>query len=144
MKTGTPKQKTALTEITIPYHLAIPTILCIVGLVTILYFRQGLFSNNKGLWVSVTVFLVIYFFIVGSATYYDIYYQWDLNRYDLDNDGFFGAQEITKDQEAAMQRLINDVGRNFSFVTGLIVALVVSGTVYLGGRLKTRLVKRMS
>ena len=88
-----------------------------------------------------TVFLVLYLFIVGSATYEDIYYQWDLNRYDLDKDGFFGGQEVTKDQEAAMQRLTSDVGRNFSFVTGFIFALVISGTVYVVGRLKTRLVK---
>ena len=88
-----------------------------------------------------TVFLVLYLFIVGSATYEDIYYQWDLNRYDLDKDGFFGGQEVTKDQEAAMQRLTSDVGRNFSFVTGFIFALMISGTVYVVGRLKTSLVK---
>ena len=88
-----------------------------------------------------TVFLAAYLFVVGSTTYDDIYYQWDLNRYDLDKDGFFGGQEITKDQEAAMQRLTNDVGRNFSFVTGFIFALVISGTVYLFGRLKSRLIK---
>ncbi len=88
-----------------------------------------------------TVFLVAYLFIVGNATYDDIYYQWDLNRYDLDKDGIFGGQEITKDQEAAMRRLTNDVGRNFSFVTGFIFAFILSGTVYLFGRLKSRLIK---
>ncbi len=88
-----------------------------------------------------TVFLAAYLFVVGNATYNDIYYQWDLNRYDLDKDGIFGGQEITKEQEAAMQRLTNDVGRNFSFVTGFIFALLLSGTVYLFGRLKSRFVK---
>ncbi len=96
-------------EITIYYHLAIPTTLCIVGLGTIFFYRQRLFPKDKWLWTSVTVFLVAYLFIVGNATYDDIYYQWDLNRYDLDKDGIFGGQEITKDQEAAMRRLTNDV-----------------------------------
>jgi hypothetical protein len=90
----------------------------------------------------VTVFLAVYLFIVGSSMSYDIYYQLDLNRYDLDKDGFFGGQEITTEQEAAMQRLTSDVGRNFSFVTGFIFALVISGAVYLFGRLKSKLMKR--
>jgi len=130
-----------LSEITIPYHLAIPTIICIVGLGTILFSRERLFKKDKWLWTSATVFLAAYLFVVGNATFDDIYYQWDLNRYDLDQDGFFGGQEITKDQEAAMQRLTNDVGRNLSFVTGFIFALFISGTVYLFGRLKSRLIK---
>jgi hypothetical protein len=130
-----------LSDITIPYHLAIPTIICIVGLGTILFSRERLFKKDKWLWTSATVFLAAYLFVVGNATFDNIYYQWDLNRYDLDKDGFFGGQEITKDQEAAMQRLTNDVGRNLSFVTGFIFALFISGTVYLFGRLKSRLIK---
>ncbi len=125
-----------MSEITIPYHLAIPTILSVIGLGTILYFRQRLFSKNKGLWTSVTVFLIAYLFIVGSSTYDDIYYQWDLNRYDLNKDGLFSGHEITEDQKAAMQRLINDVGRNFSFITGFIFATVISTTVYIFFRLR--------
>lgn len=82
-------------EITIPYHLATPTIICIVALVIIFIYRKKLFLKNKLFWISLTVFLVLYLFIVGSATYGDIYYQWDLNRYDLDKDGMFGGEEIT-------------------------------------------------
>jgi hypothetical protein len=84
----------------------------------------------------VTVFLIIYLLVVGSSTYYDIYYQWDLNRYDLDKDGFFGGQEITNEQQAAMQRLTNDVGRNLSFITGFIFAGIISAIVYLFARPK--------
>ena len=130
-----------MNEITIPYHLAIPTVICIVGLATILLFQRRLFARNKRLWTSVSVFLVVYVLVVGSSTFYDIYYQWDLNRYDLDKDGFFGGQEITRDQEAAMQRLTSDVGRNLSFITGLLLAGIISTTVYLFGRLRP-LIKR--
>jgi hypothetical protein len=72
----------------------------------------------------------------------DIYYQWDLNRYDLDKDGLFGGQEITDEQKAAMQRLTNDVGRNFSFITGFIFAGAIGTMIYLLGRLKGLITKR--
>jgi hypothetical protein len=62
-----------------------------------------------------------------------MYYQWDLNRYDLDKDGFFGGQEVTREQQAAMQRLINDVGRNFLIFTGLIFSFVISVAIYFAG-----------
>jgi hypothetical protein len=124
-----------LDETTIPYHLAIPTIMCVVGLVAILVHHKKLFNKNGLLWSSVTVFIVLYALIVGSAAYNDIYYQWDLNRYDLDKDGFFGGQEITKEQEVAMNRQIHDVGRNFSFMTGFIFAGIISTFIYVLGKL---------
>ena len=74
-----------------------------------------------------------YAFLVGGATYIDMYYQWDLNRYDLDKDGFFGGQEITKEQKAAMSKLVNDTGRNFSFITGLIFSFFISAASYFAG-----------
>jgi hypothetical protein len=124
-----------LDEITIPFHLAIPTIISGVALGIILNYRKKLFLFHKLAWASVAVFLTIYFLIVGSATYEAIYFQWDLNRYDLNKDGLFGGQEITNESQAAMQRLTNDVGRNFSFITGFIFAGVISITIYVLGRL---------
>ena len=128
-------------EITIPYHLVIPSIICIVGLGTIVCFRKKLFSRNKVLWISVTVFLVFYLLVVAVATYDDLYCQWDLNRYDINEDGIFSGQEITEEQKAAMQRLTNDVGRNFSFITGFIFAFIISLVVYGMGILFTKLKK---
>jgi hypothetical protein len=128
-------------EITINYYLLIPTIISIMALGTIFYFRKKLFSKRKLLWTSLTVFFVVYLFVVGSAIYDDIYYQWNVNRYDLNKDGLFNGEEITNEQNLAMQKLINDVGRNFSFVTGFILAVAVSGAVYIIGQLKTRFVK---
>ena len=126
-------------EITLPYHLAIPTIICVVGLVIILIYRKRLFSKNKLFWTSLTIFLVLYLFIVGSATYDDIYYQWDLNRYDLDKDGMFGGEEITAEQEEAMRKLTSDTGRNFSFIIGFVFASIISTVVYILGRLTLKL-----
>jgi len=94
---------------------------------------KKLFKKDKLFWLSISIFLVIYFYIVGGATFLDIYYQWDLNRYDLDQDGFFGGAEITAEQEEAMRKLINDTGRNFSFITGFVFAALVSVAVYILG-----------
>jgi hypothetical protein len=90
----------------------------------------------------VTVFFALYLFVVGSALYNDIYYQWDLSRYDLDKDGIFGGNEITEDQKAAMLRLTSDVGRNFSFITGFVFALTIAVAVYVFGTLTSALLKR--
>ena len=128
-----------MTEITVPYHLATPTIICIIGLLVILVYRKRLFTSNKLFWTSFTVFLVIYLLIVGGATYEDIYYQWDLNRYDLDKDGMFGREEITTEQEEAMRKLTSDTGRNFSFITGFVFAAIISTVVYILGRLSLKL-----
>ncbi|MBK9793106.1 MAG: hypothetical protein IPP60_08390 [Sphingobacteriales bacterium] len=126
-------------EITIPYHLVIPTIICLVGLGTIIFYRKRLFTKNKLIWTSVTVFLVLYLFIVGMATFDAIYYQLDLNRYDLNKDGMFGGKEITNEQNEAMRKLTSDTGRNFSFITGFVFALIISTAVYISGRVFLRL-----
>lgn len=81
---------------------------------------------NKALWISLVVFFLVYGGILGSATYDDIFYQWDLNRYDLDKDGFFGGAEINSAQEEASSKLSNDIGRNASCITGLIFATILS------------------
>jgi hypothetical protein len=125
-------------EITINNYLLIPTIISIMALGTIFYFRKKLFSKRKVLWTSLTVFFVLYLLMVGSALYDDIYYQWDVNRYDLNKDGLFNGVEITNEQNLAMQKLINDVGRNFSFITGFVFAVAVAGGVYIIGRLKMK------
>ena len=126
-------------ETTIPYHLVIPTIICLVGLGTIIFYRKRLFTKNKLIWTSVTVFLVLYFFIVGMATFDAIYYQLDLNSYDLNKDGMFGGKEITDEQNEAMRKLTSDTGRNFSFITGFVFALIISTAVYISGRVFLRL-----
>lgn len=129
-------------EITIPYHLAIPTVICIVGLMTIFLKRKTLFVKNKLLWTSITIFLCLYLLIVGTATFDSIYYQWDLNQYDLDKDRMFGGKELTNEQNEAMRKLTNDTGRNFSFITGFIFALIISLAAYICGVIIKRITKK--
>ena len=130
-----------MNEITIPYHLVLPSIVCLIGLLAITISRRKLLSKNKLLWISIITFLIIYLFIVGTSSYYAIYYQWDLNRYDLDKNGVFNAAEITDAQQIAISKLISDTRRNFSFITGFIFALIISITVYIFGRIRLRIKK---
>lgn len=128
-------------DISIPYHLFIPTITCFTGLLTILFFRKKLFTKNSILWISITTFLILYLFIVGSSTFQTIYYQWNLNTYDLNKDGMFGGAEITEAQNVAMRKLSSDTGRNLSFISGFFFALIISTYVYLLGRVIVKLRK---
>lgn len=130
-----------MSELTIPFHLAVPSVLCLIGLILVLIWRRRLFTGGRRtvLWVSITIFLLIYLTIVGTCTYDDMYAQWELNQYDPDRDGFFSGEEITSQQAAAMQRLTNDVGRNFSFITAAIFAFGVSAVVFVVGRLAVAL-----
>ncbi|PKV67000.1 hypothetical protein [Pontibacter ramchanderi] len=131
-----------MSPITVPYHLLIPTVASIAVLLLILVRRERLLrtQSKKSYWVSLVIFLATYALIVGGATFYDIYYQWDLNRYDLDGDGFFGANEVTPAQEAALRKLTNDMGRNLSMITGLVFSAMVAIAAYMVGMIRSKAV----
>jgi len=124
-----------MNSVTIPYHLAVPSLICIFFLILIRIKRKALFINNlrKWTWISLTVFLATYLFVVGTALYDDVYSQWAINRYDINKDGFFSEDEITPEQKEAMFRLTNDLGRNLSFFTGLVFGFILAVPTYLVG-----------
>ena len=103
-----------MTPITLPYHLLIATLVGFtIAIFLFLKSKQTLFNKyESSIWVSGIVFWVVYTLIVGSALILDLYYQWNLNQFALDKDGFFSGRELTTDQEIAMQKLVNDIGRN--------------------------------
>lgn len=43
--------------------------------------------------------------------------------------------EITKEQTKAMKLLINDVGRNFTFLTGIIFSGLIATLVFVLGKI---------
>ncbi len=126
-----------MTEISLPYHLIIPSLISILILGAIILKRKKLFVNGrwKWFWISTTIFFGIYLFIVGEATYSDLYCQWTVNKFDLNQDGFFSGEEITPEQQKAMKNLINDIGRNFSFITGVFFSGIVSLFIFIGGKI---------
>jgi len=121
---------------TLPVHLSIITvvIICLLGFIG-LKRKKFFISKKKSFWLAVVVFLSVYLLILGLAIITDVYYQWNLERYDLDGDGFFSGKEQTKEQQVAMQKLTNDVGRNFSFITGFIFAFIIGILTYICSKL---------
>ncbi|MBC3846419.1 hypothetical protein H8K90_08510 [Winogradskyella echinorum] len=132
-----------MNEITLPYHLIIPSIISILILGIIFLKRKRIFGIGKlkWFWISLTVFFLFYLFIVGGATFDDIYAQWNSNKFDLNQDGFFSGNEITPEQQEAMRNLTSDTGRNFSFITGLIFSGIIALFVYGIGKI-TELIKK--
>lgn len=124
-----------MNEITLPYHLIIPSIISIFILVIVFFKRKRLFKNKKlkWFWISLTFFFLFYLLIVGQATYSDIYAQWNLNKFDLNKDGFFSGKEITTEQKVAMRNLTSDTGRNLSFITGIIFSGIIAFFIFIIG-----------
>lgn len=127
-------------DIAIPFHLAAPVILCLVGLSMIVFYYKIL-KKNRFFWNSLILFLALYLLIVGKATFDNIYCQWDLNRYDLNKDGFFNGIEITNSQKEAMKVLINDAGRNFSFISGFIFSFFATTIFYVLGLITSKFIR---
>ncbi len=126
-----------MNEITLPYHLVTPAIISILILGVIILKRKQIFANRKlkWFWISLIVFFLLYLFVVGRVIYDDIYAQWYLNKFDLNQDGVFSGNELTVEQEEAMNNLTNDIGRNFSFITGLFFAGIIAIFVFISGKL---------
>lgn len=126
-----------MTNISFPLQFIIPALLSLLILGILLLKRKRLFNAGgwKWFWISVAVFFSIYFLIVSSAAYQGISYQIALQKFDLDGDGFFSGEEITKEQQEAMYRLTSDTGRNLSIFTGLVFSGMISLVVFTAGKI---------
>lgn len=134
-----------MNEISLPYHLLIPSLISILILVFIVVDRKTLFRHGKWrwFWISITVFCGIYLLIVGEAAYSDISYKLALQKFDLNEDGFFTQDEITTEQKEAMRKVISDTGRNFSIITGLIFSGIIALFVFAGGKIMEYINKKI-
>ncbi|WP_349664754.1 hypothetical protein IZU89_07515 [Cellulophaga lytica] len=123
-------------EMSLPYHLIIPSLISILILGIIILKRKKLFANGKWkwFWISTTIFFAIYLLIVGGATYSDISLELALRKFDLNGDGMFNGAEITPELKTAMNKSISDTGRNFSFITGLFFSGIISFLVFIIGK----------
>ncbi len=130
-----------MNEISLPYHLIIPSLISILALGIIFINWKKLFIKGKWkwFWISITLFVGIYLLIVGGATYVDISLKLALQKFDLNRDGFFSGNEITPEQEAAMQKVIAETGRNFSVITGLFFSGIITLFVFIGGKILERI-----
>ena len=128
-------------EISLPYHLIIPSLISVLVLGIIILKRKKLFENRKWkwFWIRTIIFFGIYLLIVGKATYSDISLELALRKFDLNGDGMFNGAEITPELKVAMRSVISDTGRNFSMITGLIFSGIITFFVYIIGKITERI-----
>lgn len=132
-----------MSEITIPKHFLIPLLLTFLCLILVISRKKNIVGNgSRNLFITAIVFLSTYLIIVGNSLFHDIYYQLNVNQYDLNKDGMFTGSEINTDQTNALEKSISDNGRNFSFITGLIFASIVSCFSYFLLLIKSKFRKK--
>jgi hypothetical protein len=76
--------------------------------------------------VSLYIFVISYGLIIYSVFGYEVYLEFQLNKFDLNNDGIFSGLEITASQELAMSRVTSDTGITFAPFTGFIFSGLIS------------------
>ncbi len=122
-----------MSEISLPHHLIFPCLISALVLFILILLRKRIYSKWKWIWISSTLFFAIYLFIVAGASYSDIQAKRNLIQFDLNHDGLFTGDEITTDMKEAINRLTNDIRRNFSFISGLFFSAAISFMVFIGG-----------
>ena len=116
-----------MNEITLKCHLLIVSLLSIIIILILFYFRNNI---NKKLFLFLILFFSIYLLIVSNAFITDIYYKYKLSLFDLDKDGSFSKDEQLKGFKEAEYKVISDLGRNLSFISGAIFSLLVSSFIF--------------
>jgi len=126
-----------MTNISLPYHLIVPSIISFLILGLILFNRKRLFKRGKWkwFWISITLFFGIYFLIVVAVSYLDISLKLNLQKFDLNKDGSFNGAERTPELKAALHKIAADNGRNFACITGLIFSGIISIFVFSIGKI---------
>ncbi|HUW06344.1 MAG TPA: hypothetical protein VMW01_08775 [Williamwhitmania sp.] len=117
--------------IELPSFLCYPPLISGLLLVLIIATYKWTFKSTfRKFWISFSQFLIIYTLIVGSAASTEIKIKKDLEKYELNNEGLYSEKEAAVLYEATMDRLINDVGRNFTVFTGLFISGIFSLITY--------------
>lgn len=78
--------------------------------ILVLFYKTGLSTKKIALLTSI----LFYILIIGYTFYLKHKYKVELNKYDINNDGFFNGNEINTEQKKATKNVISDTGRNFA------------------------------
>jgi hypothetical protein len=70
------------------------------------------------------IFIISYVVIISIYNTYDAYLSYKLNFFDLDGDGIFSGNEICKEQEEAMKKVIFDTSRTFIWISGIFYSIL--------------------
>ena len=108
-------------------HLVPP----IIAGIAFVYWKRLSISGK----LSICSFLIIYSFVMYGALITDHYLSYKLEQFDLNGDGFFSGDEVTPEQETAMNRVISDTGRTFAPFTGLFSSAVLASILYFASKI---------
>jgi len=77
--------------------------------------------------ISAVITSIVFYFVMQLGVHaIRIEKRWNLDQYDLNNDGIFSAEEWTPQAEAAMDDFATDTGLTFAPFTGLFIAPIYS------------------
>ena len=74
--------------------------------------------------------ILVWLLIIFMAEFFHYQKTIYLNSFDLDGDGFFSGDEITPEQQQAMQRVANDTGRALAPITGTIFSFIYNCVLF--------------
>lgn len=105
------------------------SLLCIV----VLFFIRNKVANPYGrsIWRSAFVFFALYILILGSVAIHNQYLEFQVDSFDLNNNGNIEMEEYTDEYRIASEKVTRDTARNFAFLTGAIFSLVISSLFLL-------------
>ena len=95
------------------------------------------FKKYKLIKLTLLNFFLIYLLLIVNVYFYELYLEYKLSLFDLNGDGFFSEIESTKEKEKYMSLVINDTGRKFVVLTGLIFSFLYSIFFFVGTKLVT-------
>ncbi|WP_395077762.1 hypothetical protein [Flavobacterium sp.] len=101
-----------------------------VKILTILNKRKWELKLNNGK-IAVISGLIFYFSIIITMIITKLILKNELNSFDLNNDDFFSANEVTFEQQKAMKNVTLDTGLNFALFFSIIYSLLYSFIVYV-------------
>lgn len=96
-------------------------------IVFILYLNKLRLNQKFKLTITKIAFLstlLFYVMIVATAFFLKFKYQYELDSFDVNKDGFFSGNEINDEQQKAMQNVIADTGRNLAPIFGIVISII--------------------
>lgn len=97
----------------------------LVGLIKV-FLRKVFGCNVPPVFSRIAFAIASSLLIFLAYHFYEFFLQSRLSSFDLDGDGVFSPLEQTPEQEVAFENLINDSGRNFVKVLGVVVYWLIA------------------
>ena len=121
------------------YHEILPVLISVFGIFILILVRKKVPKRSYlfSLWVSGIVFFSVYIFLILSTAMLDAHYWAEYNSYDLNGNGSMDKSERTKGFQEAQRKVVSDTARNFVYITGVIISMLVSTTVLIVGIIGT-------